>query len=344
MDNKKIITGLLSYGMSGRVFHAPFLDTHGRFDFRAVVERSEKNAQADYPHLTSYRSVEQLLLDHSIELVVINTPNDTHVDFATQAIEAGKHVLIEKPFAPTVDEAKTLFALGDRHGKLVLPYHNRRFDSDFLSLKYILEKRFVGRPIELHIRFDRYRSEIGKKTFKETNRPAAGVLYDLGSHMLDQVISLFGKPKSVTKIKGAYRPKSKVDDYGTLILNYSNGLNVFVTASLLAADPQASFVLHGTDGSFVKKRTDVQEQQLLSGVKPNHDLYGVEQADALGTLTVKTDNGGFEQIRVPSERGNYVKVFDEVYSAIREGKPYYVSTEDILWQLEILEPAKKNKR
>lgn len=340
MDKKKIITGLLSYGMSGKIFHAPFLSVNEHFEFRAVVERTKKIAQGDYPNLISYNSVEQLLMDPDIELVVVNTPNDTHVEFAVRALEAGKHVLIEKPFAPTAHEAATLFELGAQKGKLVLPYHNRRFDSDFRSLQYVLEKRFVGSPIELHIRFDRYKAEIGPKTFKETNRPGAGILYDLGSHMLDQVISLFGKPKSVTKIKGTYRPKSKVDDYGVLILNYKSGLNVFLTASMLAADPQASFVLHGTEGSFVKRRTDVQEHQLLSGVKPDSPYYGVEYPGSEGMLTVRAEGGGFERISVPPERGDYNRLFDEVHAAIRLGKPYFISSEHILWQLEILEPSK----
>ncbi|MCL7986390.1 Gfo/Idh/MocA family oxidoreductase [Sphingobacterium sp. lm-10] len=337
----KIITGLLAYGMSGKVFHAPFLYGNDLFDLRAVVERTKKNAHVDYPGIISYDSVDDFLLDPQIELVIVNTPNDTHFEFAKRAIEYGKHVLIEKPFAPTLEEANELFALGEKYRKQVFAYHNRRFDSDFLSLKYVLDKKFVGQPIELHLRFDRYKTVIGPKVFKETKRPGAGVIYDLGSHLLDQALSLFGKPKSMTKIAGAYREASEVDDYGTIILSYVDGLNVFITTSLLAADPQAAFVLHGTQGSFIKQRADVQEAQLLAGVMPNDPIYGLEAPDVDGLLTVNLGDGELEKIVVPSERGQYSEVFRQVYESIRHAAPYYVTADQIRWQLEILSPAKR---
>ncbi len=327
--------------MSGKVFHAPFLCGNDLFDLRAVVERTKKNAYADYPGIVSYDSIDDLLRDPQIELVIVNTPNDTHFEFAKRAIEYGKHVLIEKPFAPTLEEANELFALGEKYRKHVFAYHNRRFDSDFLSLKYVLEKKFVGQPIELHLRFDRYKSAIGPKVFKETKRPAAGVMYDLGSHLLDQALSLFGKPKSMTKIAGAYRVGSEVDDYGTIILSYVSGLNVFITTSLLVADPQAAFVLHGTNGSFVKHRTDVQEAQLLSGIKPYDASYGVEATDVDGVLTINNGDGGLDRLIVPSAKGQYEEVFRHVYESIRHGAPYYVTPDQIRWQLEILAPAKR---
>lgn len=340
MNNKPIITGVLSYGMSGRVFHTPFLDQSNYFELRAVVERSQKNAQNDYPAIISYNKVEDLLADDLIELVVVNTPNDTHVDFARKALLAGKHVLIEKPFAPTVKDAEQLFELGAKVGKKVLPYHNRRFDSDFLSLKEVIEKGFVGKPIELHIRFDRYTPGLSQKVFKEKkNRAANGVLFDLGSHLLDQTISLFGKPRTMTKIKSSHREKSKVDDYAALILTYEGGLKVFITTSLLVAQPQKSFVLHGTKGSFVKDRTDVQEQQLLAGMKPLDPGYGIEPLGCEGTLTVMGEDGR-QDVRIVANKGNYMEVFDSVYQTIRADKPYFVSPEEILWQLSILQPEK----
>lgn len=327
--------------MSGKVFHAPFLYGSELFDLRAVVERTKKQASVDYPDILSYDSVDDLLLDPLIELVIVNTPNDTHFELAKRAIEYGKHVLIEKPFAPTVEEADELFALGEKYRKQVFAYHNRRFDSDFLSLKYVLDKKFVGQPIELHLRFDRYKTTIGPKVFKETKRPAAGVVYDLGSHLVDQALSLFGKPKSMTKIAGAYRAGSEVDDYGTIILSYVDGLNVFITTSLLVADPQAAFVLHGTQGSFVKQRADVQEAQLLAGIRPQNPIYGIEEDDADGVLTVNKGDGALEKLVVPSEKGQYEQVFQHVYDSIRDAVPYYVTADEIRWQLEILSPAKR---
>lgn len=326
--------------MSGRVFHTPFIDQSAHFTLRAVVERSKKLAKEDYPGIISYDTVDALLADEEIELVIVNTPNDTHVDFARKALLAGKHVLIEKPFAPTVREAEALFELGDKVGKKVLPYHNRRFDSDFLSLKNILEKGLVGKPIELHLRFDRYSPNLSHKVFKEKkNRAANGVLYDLGSHLLDQTIALFGKPRSMTKIQSTHREKSKVSDYAALVLTYDGGLKVFITTSLLVANPQKSFVLHGTKGSFVKDRTDVQEQQLLAGMKPLDPGYGLEKEDAAGLLTVIGEEGR-QDVNVVADKGNYMQLFDAVYRSVRYDEPYFVTPEQILWQLDMLQNEK----
>ena len=336
MTVNKIITGVLSYGMSGRVFHTPFIANNDRFELRAVVERSTKKAQLDYPSIISYDSVEELLADDAIELVIINTPNDTHVSLAKQALLAGKHVLIEKPFAPTVSEAKELFDLGRKVGKFVLPYHNRRFDSDFNSLKSVLECGKVGEPVELHLRFDRYRAEIGLKVFKETKRPAAGILFDLGSHLLDQVISLFGKPLTAVKRTSIHRKDSEVDDFATLLLTFDHGLTVFITVSMMVLESQYSFLLHGTQGTFVKDRTDVQENQLIDGISPIDEHYGEENEHAEGLLTY-LEQGNMVSERLKALKGNYMLLFDAVYDQIRNDKAYFVTEEQIYWQLEILE-------
>ncbi|MGH2622819.1 MAG: Gfo/Idh/MocA family protein, partial [Sphingobacterium sp.] len=313
---------------------------HPGFKLKGIVERSHKHAQENYSDIISYNSVHELIDDPEIELVIVNTPNDTHVDFAAKALRAGKHVLIEKPFAPTLRESNYLFELAKEVNKVILPFHNRRFDSDFLSLKEILTQNLVGKPIELHIRFDRFKPEIGKKLFKESNRPASGILFDLGSHLLDQVISIFGRPKAISKISGKYRENSEVDDYGTIVMNYSNGLNVFLTVSLLVADPQASFVLHGDNGSFIKTRTDVQEGQLIQGILPNSPEYGIEKIGSEGILSTKGKDDQFFKQRVLSQRGNYMELFNAVYETLRNHKPYFVTKDQINWQLEILEPAK----
>jgi len=171
MPKKSIVTGILSYGMSGRVFHAPFIHQKTRFELRAVVERNEKRAQQRYPDIISYDTVSDLLNDDAIELVVINTPNNTHVDYAIQALNAGKHILVEKPFAPSSKEAKKVFDLGRKLGKHVMVFQNRRWDSDFKLLKRIVERQSVGDPIELHVRFDRYRPEKKSQSLQGTENP-----------------------------------------------------------------------------------------------------------------------------------------------------------------------------
>jgi scyllo-inositol 2-dehydrogenase (NADP+) len=236
----QIVTGILSYGMSGRLFHAPFVDTHNGFNLYAVTERSQKKAIERYPEIKSYDSVDELLNDPKIELVIVNTPNNTHYEFAKKALEAGKHVLVEKPFAASSAEAKELFDLGRKMNKHVLVYQNRRWDTDFQSVKTAVESGKLGKLIELHFRFDRYRKEISPKAFKENPFPASGIGFDLGPHLLDQVISLFGRPLKWTKTSGSFRPGSIVDDYMNVHLLYPEGLNVYVTANLLTAHPLPS--------------------------------------------------------------------------------------------------------
>ena len=275
MENQ-IVTGILSYGMSGRLFHAPFIDTHKDFKFYSVTERHEKKATLRYPDVISYNSVDDLIADPTVELVIVNTPNNTHYEFSKKALLAQKHVLVEKPFAATSAEAKDLFDLARKVNRKIMVYQNRRWDSDFLSVKAAIESGDLGNLIEVHFRFDRYRREISKKAFKENPLPASGLSYDLGPHLLDQIISLFGRPLKFFKTLRTFRPDSQVDDYMNVHLIYPGGLNVFVTASLLTAHPLPAFVLHGTQGSFVKERTDVQEDQLDKEISPLDKSYGVE--------------------------------------------------------------------
>lgn len=334
-----IVTGILSYGMSGRLFHAPFVDSHKGFNFYAVTERTEKKSQIRYPEVISYNSVEELIADPEIELVIVNTPNNTHYEFAKKALFAGKHVLVEKPFAATSAEAKELFDLARTVNRKVMVYQNRRWDTDFQSVKTAIEGAELGKLIEVHFRFDRYRREISKKAFKENLLPASGLSYDLGPHLLDQVISLFGKPSKWFKVLRTFRPDSKVDDYMNVHLIYPGGLNVFVTASLLTAHPLPAFVLHGTNGSFIKDRTDIQEEQLNNEVSPLDKSYGVEP-DGLEGLMITIDADGNKISNYSTAlKGNYSRLFDAVYAQIRKNEPYPVKEEEIIWQLEILEGA-----
>jgi predicted dehydrogenase len=333
----QIITGILSYGMSGRLFHAPFVDTHKGLNLYAVTERSEKKAAARYPQVVSYDTVDALINDPKIELVIINTPNNTHFEYSKKALEAGKHILVEKPFAATSVEAKELFDLARKVKRNVMVYHNRRWDTDFQCVKSAVEGGKLGQLIEVYFRFDRYKRDISKKAFKENPLPASGLSYDLGPHLLDQVISLFGKPLKWYKTLGTYRPNSKVDDYLHIHLLYPDGLNVFVSSSLLTAHPLPAFVLHGTKGSYIKDRTDIQEEQLDKEILPTDESFGIEPDGSEGVLTVTDEQGNKTTTYQTALKGNYSRLFDAVYAQIRGNVPYPIHEEHILWQLEILE-------
>lgn len=336
----KINVGLMAYGMSGKVFHAPFVHQNDGFNFVAVTERTKKQAAIDYPNVISYNTIDELIADENIDLIIINTPNYTHYDYAKKCLQAGKHILVEKPFTATVAQAKELFALAKELGKKAFIYQNRRFDSGFKITKEIIESGKLGKLTEVYFRFDRYRNEIGPKGFKEDpSFEASGLSYDLGPHLLDQAIALFGKPQKFYKVLANNRAGSKVDDYFFIHLAYPNQLNVYLTATMLAAAIPPAFVVNGSLGTFAKNHGDVQESQLLKGMKPADEGYGIEASQDAGKLTLVTPNGGREVATLTSPQGNYGEIFELVYQSIKNNQPFPITNEEIIAQLEILESA-----
>jgi scyllo-inositol 2-dehydrogenase (NADP+) len=328
----------MSYGMSGRVFHAPFLYTNPGFEFKAVVERHEKKAANRYPDVLSYGSVDELLADDEIELVVVNTPNNTHFDYTIKALNAGKHVLLEKPAAATAAEAKHMFDVAKKNNRHLLLYQNRRWDSGFLQVKQIVESGRLGQLQEVYFRMDRFKRALSAKIFKETAAtPANGLVYDLGAHLVDNAIALFGRPLSFTKTTGIFREGSEVPDYFTYHLKYPHQLNVFLTSGLLIAEVLPGFTLHGTEGSFVKERCDVQEAQLEAGMMPTDEGYGVEPEGSEGKLVLMDleNKRSTEWLKAPN--GDYNGLFNAVYHTLRENALYPITEEHIAWQLELLE-------
>jgi len=337
--NKIISAGLMAYGMSGKIFHGPFLNAHTGFKLHAVTERNQKNAEKDYPGIISYNDIESLLADPEIELIIINTPNFTHYNYAKQALNAGKNILVEKPFTANSADAAALFALAKQLDKKIFVYQNRRWDSDFTTVKEIIASGKLGKLSEVHFRYDRYKAELNVKSFKEDLVAASGLQYDLGPHLLDQAISIFGKPASFHKILGKNREHTQVDDYFSIHLAYPDSLNVFVHANLLVTDVQPAFVLHGINGSFIKDRADVQEEQLLKGIKPGEPGFGLEARGKEGQLTLREENGEKNIEMISSEKASYISLFEEVYQSLTTNFAYSVKESQILAQLEILESA-----
>ncbi|AYA35799.1 oxidoreductase [Hymenobacter oligotrophus] len=332
-----IQTGLLAYGMSGQVFQAPFVAAHPDFALRAVVERTRKQAQQRYPAVISYPSVAELLHDPAIELVVVNTPNDTHVALARQALQAGKHVLLEKPVATTPAEVQELWQLARSVNRRLFAYQNRRYDSDFQLVQQVVAGGQLGQLVDVTFRFDRYKLALNPKQFKEeAGRPGSGLLFDLGPHLLDQALSLFGRPARVRRALGRFRPGSQVDDYVQLQLLYPNGPLVTLVSGLVIAQPLPAYVLHGTLGSFQKSRADVQEAQLLAGLSPLDAAYGLEPAAEAGLLTLVDADGQKTQQTLAPPQGNYLQLFEAVHQALRHGGAYPVTEEQLLWQLQAL--------
>jgi len=338
MEEQKINTGILSFGMSGRVFHAPFIHTNNHFNFTAVVERTTKTAKDIYPGVKSYDSVTDLLADDSIELVIVNTPNYTHFEFAKESLEAGKHVLVEKPAVDNLDQLDKLSAISEKTGKKIFFYQNRRYDSHFMQMKDIIESGQLGQLIEVHMRFDRYNMALGPKKFKENSQyVSSGVAYDLGPHLLDQAFSLFGKPRKIIKTTAINRPESQVPDYFNFYLIYPHNLHVFLTGNLLVADPQSAFIAHGSKGSFIKKMVDVQEQQLIDGMLPTAPGYGIEPEGSEGKLTVVDSNGEKQTSLLTARKGDYNRLFDAVHESLRDHTAYPITMDHIKWQIQSLQ-------
>lgn len=334
---KPINVGICSYGMSGRVFHTPFLDCLEEFNLRAVTERSTRNAVKRYPDIKTYTSVEDMLLDDKLELVVVNTPNVTHFDYAKKALESGKHVVVEKPFAATYKEGKQLAEIAAQNDKLLVVYQNRRWDSDFQSVCEVVKEKKLGKLIEAEFHYDRYRMEPSAKTHKEKPEKGVGLIYDLGPHLIDQGIALFGKPQAVFARVQKNRPGSQVDDYFTIHLLYED-FNCVLKSSLLVKEQGPGYILHGTKGSFLKSRADVQEADLIKEQSPCADDWGNEPASEKGLLHTTIENKEVHQF-IAAPKGDYKFFFKRLYQSIREKKPSPVALKDSLLNMQIIEAA-----
>lgn len=337
-----ITTAILSYGMSGEVFHAPLLEAHPGFNLSLIVQRKSTHASLRYSHVRIVKTIEEAIQDSSIELIIVNTPNDTHLDFATKALEAGKHVVIEKPFTVTAAEADQLITLAKRKNRILTVFQNRRWDGDFLTVKKVVEEKLLGKLVEFEAHYDRFRNYIEPNTWKETPGKGTGIVYNLGSHMFDQVVTLFGLPKEVDARVGTQRPGGRVDDFYDVRLSYE-GLNVIVKSSYLVREQGPRYILHGTEGSFIKYGIDPQEQALKEGKKPGGTNWGVEDKSIWGKINT-TVNGMHVEGNMETLPGNYLAFYQNVYEAIREGKELIVKPEQAREVIALIEQIVKQKR
>jgi len=332
-----INTAICSFGMSGWVFHAPFISTNPGFHFYAVWERSKNLAQEKYPNVKVYRTLEEMLADQSVELVVVNTPNATHYDYTKQALLAGKHVICEKPFTVTVAQAEELIQLAVTQHKKLSVFQNRRYDSDYKTIKSVLDQKLLGDIVEAEFHFDRYKEELSPKLHKETATPGTGSLYDLGSHLIDQALQLFGMPQALFADIAAMRPISQVDDYFELLFYYPSS-RVRIKASYQVREALPGYVIHGSKGTFIKPKTDMQEAQLQSGMLPTEDGYGTEPETEKGLLHTEVE-GKIIREYIPSLKGNYTDYYEGMYQAIRNNKQVPVTAEDGMKVIRIIEAA-----
>lgn len=341
-----IKVGLAAYGMSGQVFHAPFISINPHFELCKIVERSKELSKERYPDATIVRSFEELIKDPAIELIVVNTPDSTHYEYARLALEAGKHVIVEKPFTSTTEEGEELIALAAEMGLMLSVYQNRRWDADFQTVQEIISKGLLGRLVEYESTFARYRNFIKPNTWKETGESGGGLTYNLGSHLIDQAIRLFGMPEAVFADIATMRTHGKVDDYFMIRFfrpSLAPDVRVTLKASYLMREAEPRFVLHGTLGSYVKHGVDKQEAALLRGEMPDQPHWGEETEEEWGLIHTEIDG---EEIcrKYPGISGNYGGFYQNIYEHLRLGEALQTGARDILNVIRVIEAAYRSQQ
>lgn len=339
---KTLQVGLVGYGLSGQVFHAPFVHTHSHMNLKKVVERRSAKSKERYPYVEVTASYEELLADEEIDIVIITTPNELHYPMVKDAILKRKHVIIEKPFTVTSKEAMELTELATKYEVKLFVYHNRRWDGDFKTVKQIIEQGLLGDIVEFESHFDRFRNYFKENAWREEDRPGSGILYDLGSHLIDQSLVLFGTPDAVTAHTSIQRKGGESVDAFDVRLHYPK-VNVTLKAGMLVRELGPRFILHGTEGSFVKYDLDLQENALRQGSMPTDSGYGVEDEGRWGTLNT-TINGLHYRGKIETLPGCYQDFYQNVYEAIAEGKELEVKPEQAASVIRIIELAEQSAR
>ncbi|RNI29822.1 oxidoreductase [Rufibacter immobilis] len=348
-EQKKIKVGLIGFGMAGQIFHAPFIHVVEGLELVCIRETKEEKirlARSRYPEARITSQADELIHDPAIDLVVVATPNTSHFPLAKQALLAGKHVVVEKPFTATTAEADELIQLAQQQQKLLTVYQNRRLDSDFKTVRKVIQSGVLGNLVEYKAHFDRFRPLLKGNTWKEQEGPGAGIVYDLGSHLIDQALVLFGLPKEISAEVCIQRPASPVADKFEATLYYER-LQVNLSAGLLVRELSPRYTLHGDRGSFLKYGLDVQEKALNEGALPHlTSNWGVEPETIWGHLN--TEHQGLHFMgKVESETGHYRGFYDNVYAAITGQADLEVKPEqarDVIKVIELIMQSSQEKR
>lgn len=339
MFNKGTIikTGICSFGMSGKLFHAPFIQNHPGYELSAIVERTKNDSREKYPSSKIYRSIDELLGNKELQLVVVNTPTHLHFENVKAVLNAGKNVVVEKPFTIASKEATELAKLAKQKNLFLSVYQNRRYDGDYRAVKEVIGKKLLGELREVEIRYDRYRPSYGGKPHKEGSLPGAGIIYDLSPHLVDQALQLFGWPKAVFADIWKMRDDVEANDYFELLFYYDK-LRVRLKATCIARETIPSYALHGMKGSFLQQRSDMQEMKLLAGVVPTLETWCPPPAEPDGLLHTEI-NGEVVKKQTTSSPGNYMGYYDDVYKALTGQAANPVPAEDGIKTIKIIEAA-----
>lgn len=346
---EKFKVGLIGFSVGGHVFHAPFIASNPDLTLYKVTARKEEQQQMlqeRYPEAIGVLSADDIIAAPEVDIVVVATSNDVHYRLTKQALEAGKHVIVEKPFTNTSAEADELIALAKAKGLLLSVHHNARFHSDYKTVQRLLAEGRLGRVVSYEARFDRFRNFLREGAWREADLPGSGIHYDLGAHLIDQTLQLFGHPEAVFADLRAQRDGAKAIDDFEYILSYPR-LKVTLKGQMLAKEATPRFAIYGMNGCFVKKGTDPQEQLLRAGVRPeNAPQWGVEEADIQGALSLFVDGKDVHEY-VQSEIGSGQDFYKNIVAFLRDEAPLFIRPEqarDVIRILELGDQSWKEKR
>jgi scyllo-inositol 2-dehydrogenase (NADP+) len=336
--------GLIGFGMAGQSFHAPVIRGVPGMELACILERRGTRARETYPEVRVARSLDEMLQDTELRLCVIATPNGSHYELARACLLAGRDVVVDKPFAPTLKESEELVRLAAAQKRLITVYQNRRWDGDFATVKNLVRSGTLGRIVEYECRYDRFRPEPKENAWRESaEQPASGVLFDLGPHVIDQALVLFGEPETITASAFCQRETSRVDDAFDVCLEYPH-LRALCRARIIAFSPGAHFLIHGTKGTFVKYGMDPQEARLRGGNPPQGLDWGAgwgeDPEELWGTLSRVHE----PSVRVKTERGDYRGFYANVRDAIEKHTALEVTPEQALRTTRAIMLAHKSSR
>ena len=337
--SESLNVGIVGYGFATKTFHAPLVAGVPGLKLTAISSSDPAKVTADWPEVATEATPEALFARPDIDLVVIPTPNETHYPLASAALAAGKHVVVDKPFTVTVEDARRLRAQAEAAGRVLSVFHNRRWDSDFLTLKQVLASGELGRIVHFESHFDRYRPEV-RDRWREQALPGSGLWYDLGSHLLDQTLQLLGLPESIALDLALQRDNAQSDDYFHAVLRYGQS-RVILHAGALVAVPAARYTVHGSLGSFFKYGLDPQEDVLKTGKRPPAADWGHDSVPA--TLTVWKDDAAAER-ELACIPGDYPAYYAGVRDAIRGVGPNPVTAAEVIQDIGLLELGLQSAR
>ncbi|KAL8647617.1 MAG: hypothetical protein Q9226_006356 [Calogaya cf. arnoldii] len=352
MTSKPYNVGIIGYGAAAKVFHIPLIEVASELNLYAIVQRHptpENDASNNHPGIKSYRAAEEIVKDEAVHIVVITTTPATHFELAKLALENGKHVLVEKPFVPTTSEADELIALAKKHDSILTVYQNRRFDTDFLTLKALLGYQTLGRIVEFESHFDRYKPTFANsKPWKTVLQPGGGAIYDLGAHLIDQIVHLSGLPKRITGFLGSQRAENPggYDDSCTVLMHYADGMIATVKVAVISPEKeQLRFWVRGEKGSYKKYHEDSQEAHLTSGMRPGDAGFGIEPEDRHGTLTILENNTLTSKPHPtvqPTADMTYKIIYEQLAAAVAGKGDVAVKAEEAREVIRLIELAKKS--